>query len=357
MRRTRMISAAVALGISLGAAVAAVPSAHAQTIKTSPSTVSARGAKPLVGVNLYVDQNYPLADVKTWGDRDLKYIADTLKLKAVAIDWDYNVPFAGSDVVKSSPTRTPSIADLRALTEIAKSYGLRVEYRALFAIDNGDSRSTSIAPKHLGRWLNSLLATETPALKLAESEAVPEFAVGTEMASIDRSPLWGSFFDQAAQLYVGALSYASWGGRSGTSGFFGTGRTRLPVHDLGATAYPPIGLPDNASVASLTRAWESFLTAHTPASVLRRTAIDEIGIPAIAGSYKDPWQWNNLSGPIDPTIQARWFTAACNAVAAEHMRGIYFWSMTLNNDPANPYLSLVGFEGRPGSLAAISSCA
>jgi len=352
-----MISAAVALGISLGAAVAAVPSAHAQTVKISPSTVSASGAKPVVGVNLYVDQNYPLAAVKAWGWRDLKYIAYTLKLKAVAIDWDYNVPSAGSDVVRSSPTRTPRIADLMALTKIAKYLGLRVEYRALFAIDNVDDRSSSIAPKNLGRWLNSLLSTETPALKLAEREAVPEFVVGTEMASIDQSPLWADFFSRAAKVYVGALSYASWGGQSGTSGFFGSHRVVLPVYHLGASAYPPIALPDNASVASLTTAWKNFLTAHTPASVLSRTTIDELGIPALAGSYSDPWQWHNLTGTADPTIQAHWFTAACDAVAAEHMRGIYFWSMNLNDDPAHPFSSLVSFEGRPASVAAIRSCA
>jgi hypothetical protein len=41
--------------------------------------------------------------------------------------------------------------------------------------------------------------------------------------------------------------------------------------------------------------------------VLRRTAIDEIGIPALAGAYEDPWQWDNLKSTADSTIQARWF--------------------------------------------------
>ena len=78
--------------------------------------------KPLVGVNLYVDENYSLADTKAWGERDLKYIADTLGLKAVAIAWDYNVPSPSSDSVTASPSRTPTIADLAALTSIARSY-------------------------------------------------------------------------------------------------------------------------------------------------------------------------------------------------------------------------------------------
>jgi hypothetical protein len=361
-RRIRMISAAVAVAIPLGTAAAgavAVPSAQAQTIKVSPAKANAAGTKPVVGVNLYVEDNYSLKDVTEWGERDLKYIRDTLGLKAVAIDWDYNVPSDGADVVETSPTRTPTIADLRELTKIAKSYGLRVEYRALFAIDNSDTRDRSIVPRHLGDWLDSLLSTETPALELAQDEHVSEFVVGTEMASVDdQSALWGDFFKKAAKIYKGTLSYASWGGRSdeNSGGFFDDHRVDLPITDLGASAYPPIDLLRDASVAELTKAWKKFLTRYTPESVLRRTAIDEIGIPALGGAYFDTWQWDNLKGKADPTVQARWFEAACDAVTAEHMRGIYFWSEPLNDNPAKPFDSLVGFLGRPESLDAIKAC-
>ena len=211
-------------------------------------------------------------------------------------------------------------------------------------------------PKNLGAWLDSLLSTERPALELARHERVSEFVVGTEMASVDQSPLWCRFFRKAARIYKGTLSYASWGGRGVSGGFFDKGAVRLPTAALGATAYPPIYLTPTASVNALTKAWEAFLTKYTPSSVLRRTSIDEMGIPAVAGSYHDPWVWTGLTGPADPTIQARWYEAACRAATAEHMRGLYFWSMPLNSDPANPYPSLVGWEGRPASIAAIKSC-
>jgi len=358
-RHIRMTSAAAAMAIPLGAAViggVAVPSAQAQANTVSASRITAPARPPVVGVNLYVNENYSLADTKAWGERDLAYIRNTLGLYAVAIDWDYNVPSQDASVVEDSPTRTPTISDIRALTDIAKSLGLRVEYRVLFAIDNKDNRDDSIAPKNFPVWLGSLLATEAPALRLAARERVPEFVVGSEMASIDQSPLWRGFFKRAARIYRGSLSYAAWGGHTTTQGFFGGSRLVLPTYELGATAYPRVNLGANASVASLTKAWELYLTAHTPASVLRRTAIDEIGIPALAGSYADPWLWDNVKGTADPTVQARWFQAACAAVTAEHMRGIYFWSESLNDDPAQPFDSLVGFLGRPESLAAIESC-
>jgi hypothetical protein len=357
-KRIRMISAAVAVAIPLGTAVigaVAVPAAQAQTITVSKTNLPT--TKPVIGMNLYVQQNYSLADVTAWGTRDLAYIADTLKLKAVAIDWNYNVPWYGASVVESSATRTPTIADLTELTKIAKSDGLRVQYRALFTTNNSDKRSSSIVPRHLGAWLGSLLSAERPALRLAQREHVSEFVVGTEMASVDQSPLWRHFFQRARRYYRGTLSYASWGGRATTGGFFDKGGVRLPTYQLGATAYPPINLPRTATVAQLTTAWEQFLTANTPSSVLRRTTIDEMGIPAVAGAYHDPWVWTGLTGrPLDPAIQANWYQAVCAAVTAEHMSGLYFWSMPLNNDPANPFPSLVGWEGLPASIAAIQAC-
>jgi len=312
--------------------------------------------KTLVGVNLYVNRNYSLAQTNEFGARDLKYIARDLKLKAVAIAWDYNVPTRTSNVVTASPTRTPTIADLSALTAIAKSYGLRVEYRVLYALGDSDSRVTSIEPKNLSAWLKSLLATETPALKLAQRDHVSEFIAGTEMASIDQSPLWGGFFAKAARDYHGILSYASWGGSPELGGFFSSRRLLLPLKYFGASAYPPIDLPPTASVAQLKRAWLAFLR-QAPESLLHVTALDELGIPEVAGAYKDPYQWNGLNGATpDPAIQANWYKAACQAADQVHVRAIYFWSAVLSSDPANAGSSLVGFEDHPATEAAIRSC-
>ena len=104
-----------------------------------------------MGVDLYVNENYSMKDVESWGVRDLKYIRDTLGLKAVSIDWDYNVPNADSNTVEASKTRTPTIDAIEYLTKVAKADGLRVEYRVLFAVDNKDSRDGSISPRNLSR--------------------------------------------------------------------------------------------------------------------------------------------------------------------------------------------------------------
>jgi hypothetical protein len=368
MKRTRLALIVTATAVCLGAAACgstATPSQHsaaaAPAVAASAAAVVRQSGpayppKPLVGVNLYVSANYSLAKTKAWGERDLKYIADTLGLKAVSIAWDYNVPSTSSNSVIASSSRTPTIADLAALTSIARSDRLRVEYRVLYAVRNSDVRGVSIQPRNLEAWLRSLLAAETPALKLAQRDRVSEFVVGTEMASIDQSPLWGAFFTKAARLYRGILSYASWGGKGAAGGFFSPQRILLPLRYFGASAYPPIDLPATASVAQLTKAWVAFLR-RTPESVLHLTAIDETGIPAVAGTYDDPYQWSGLGhAKPDLAVQARWYRAACKAADLVHLRAIYFWSAQLSSNPAGAKSSLEGFEGHPATEAAIRSC-
>ncbi|MBO0805955.1 MAG: hypothetical protein J2P25_23150 [Nocardiopsaceae bacterium] len=327
---------------------------------TPPPPVAPPPRGPMtVGVDLYDAQDYSVAETRVLGERAISYIANTLRVKSIGIAWDYAVPGWNSDTVLPASPGTPSLADIAALTSIARSHGLRVSYRALFTVTGVNGQSERLKPAHTKAWLNSLLTTETPALRLAASEHVGEFVVGTETASIEGSPLWHGFFTRAAALYHGTLSYATWGGSPQAGGFFSAKRALPPVGRTGlygATAYPSVSLPSDAPVSKLTSAWESFL-AHAPARVLRRTALDEVGIPAADGMYADPWEWNHVTGRPDDEVQARWFLAACAAAEREHMRAIYFWNVNLSDNPgAGLFASAVRFEGRPAAEAAIRSC-
>jgi hypothetical protein len=129
-----------------------------------------------------------------------------------------------------------------------------------------------------------------------------------------------------------------------------------PASLYGVTTYPSVNLPPSASQQRLDATWEAFL-GHAPASVLRRTAIDEIGIPAADGAYVLPWVWGAFTGPPADLIQARWFTAACTAARAHGLRGVWFFPVYLDDDPAHPYPGLAKFESRPISEQAIRACA
>ena len=90
--------------------------------------------------------------------------------------------------------------------------------------------------------------------------------------------------------------------------------------------YWHMNLPAGATSAEVTAAWDG-LFSKVPASVLRRTAIDETGIQARAGAYVNPGDLAAAGRP-DERVQANWFTAACAMVAKYHMRGVFFGRLT-----------------------------
>lgn len=362
-----LAGAAVTVAVAFAAAACGHPFSPADYSPTRPyATVRPWTPAPAlapvprgpmtVGVDLYDTRDRSAAQTRALGKAAISYIARTLRVKSIGIAWNYKVPGWNSDQVLPASRATPSLDDIAALTSIARSYGLRVQYRVLFAVSGVNGQSERLKPASTKAWLSSLLTAETPALRLAQAEHVGEFVVGTEMASIEGSPLWRGYFEQAAKVYHGTLSYATWGGNPRAGGFFSAKRALSPGGLYGVTAYPSVRLPPDASVARLTRAWQSFLKT-VPARVLRRTAVDETGIPAADGAYAAPWEWNHVTGQPDDEVQAHWFRAACAAAEREHMRAIYFWNVNLSDNPASGvFSSAVRFEGRPASEAAIRAC-
>ena len=145
------------------------------------------------GVDLYVDRDYTLAQTVSLGERDIAWIARTLRVGAIGLAWDLTVPDGTSGVVRASGPVTASVADIRALTEIAQAYHLRVEYRILFRVGGSDGRTEFLRPVGHSQFFASLLSAETPYLKLAAQQSVGEFIIGTELASLEGSPEWSQF--------------------------------------------------------------------------------------------------------------------------------------------------------------------
>ena len=61
-------------------------------------------------------------------------------------------------------------------------------------------------------------------------------------------------------------------------------------------------------------------------------------------------------GPADPEVQARYFTAACQAASYYHMTAIYFYEIPLADNPSNPSKFPAFFVGNVGA-SAIRACA
>jgi hypothetical protein len=333
----------------------------------SPKTAASAGASdwpvlgksdPVLGVDLYALDNYTPHQVEVYGKRTLAYIKKVLKANAVGLVWNFYAPSRISDVVEATDS-TLSASNLSILTKIAIQDHLMVEYRPLILVLNSPSNwEGHISPYPEERWFNNYYHVELPYLKVAQQLHVPEFVTGTELQQLNSSFLWPSFFARVAQVYHGVISYGAWDGNyfgalPGTS-FQKATPQLLPVKYVGMDMYWHMNLQTDATSAQVTAAWES-LFGKAPASVLRRTAIDETGIQAGANAYSNPQNLGQQSS-LNEEVQANWFTAACATVQRYHMRGVFFFKVDLTDNPLHPATSLSTFEGREGAKA-ISKCA
>jgi hypothetical protein len=317
-------------------------------------------SKPVLGVDVYALSNYPASEVRVDGQRVLSYIKTVLKADAVGIVWNYFATGDSSAAVRSTRD-TLSARNVAILTKIADSYGLQVEYRPVMLVPRLQNPwSGKILPANPVKWFDSYYRAELPYLRAAQRLGVREFVAQTEMHSLNDSPFWQPFLAKAAKVYHGVLSYAAWdgdyfGADPGAPVQAGLPNTHfLPPPYLGMDMYWHTQLRASASQTEVTQAWEALFSKAPPA-ILRRTAIDEMGIQARAGAYRDPPALDQ-AGRASDLVQARWFTAACATVAHFHMRGVFFWKVDLTDNPSHPATSLSTFEGRKAATA-ISACA
>ncbi len=307
-------------------------------------------AKPLLGVDLYGNGNYPAAEVQVYGERMLTYIKDTLKANAVAIVWNLYASSETSNTVRVT-SKTLSVANVEILTEIAKQDGLTVYYRPLIFVPSAtDTWEGKITPSDPAKWFNSYYQVELPYLKAAQQFGVPEFVAETEMQDMNSDPGWTPFFQRIAKVYHGTVSYASY-----DTDYFPPHQHLQNLAALGMDMYESFPrLRPYASAASVLAGWEYYFN-QVAKSVLERTTIQETGIAARADAYKDP-QLLGAPGRLDQKVQASWFTAACLTVKKYDLRGVFFFKVDLADNPAHPATSFSTFEGKTGAKA-IAACA
>lgn len=304
-----------------------------------------------LGVNLYWHTIGSPAVVDAAAGRLLDYVVG-LGANSVAIAFPFFTDGAHPTRVYGTADNTPSPAVLGRVIAAAKARGLRVMVRPLLdeanILSSGGWRG-SIAPPSADSWFASYRTFLDPYFTVAKAQHAEEFVVGTELDSfIDSSAQWRQLVADGQARFGGLITYASdWDPWS-------SGHVPGAIPDIGVDAYPPIHLSDSASVEQLSAAWTTWLKRR-PDKVLARTAIQELGIPAQAGVYDRPNAWGSATVTLEPQIQINWFTAACQSARALHLRGLYFWMLDSNADPANASKYPSGsFIGRGDS--AIKAC-
>ncbi len=308
---------------------------------------------PVLGVDVESDVNYPVAAAQAYGSRLAAYIHGTLHATSLGIVWVFCDPsFTSQNVGKCQ--RTLSSPAVKAVAEEARQDGMSVQLRPLIRVGspaNWGSPHYSwegfINPTNQLAWFRNLLAAEKPYLEFLRGFPGSEFVVATEPFYIADSPHWLWLLGKAHEICGCATRIASQ-----------TARYRVGVlpskNTPGVDWYPHLNLPASASQQAVTAGWEASMNM-VPQWVRARTTLAEEGIRGTDGAYQHPESWN-IDGPDDPQVQAHWFTAACQTVVRFGMRGIYFYELPLNDDPANPMKFPAFFVGNAGATA-IQSCA
>jgi hypothetical protein len=340
--------------LTAGCSFAAPHGMQATALSTSVSIGLPKGSLgsdgPVVGVNLYAVDNYSAAVTTAYGERMLSYIKNTLHASAVDLVWNLYSPGYYLNTIVTNPNTTLTAANIGILTRIAQADGLYVEYRPLvFVKTKGNTWEGLIKPSNPVKWFNSYYQQNLPYLKMAQQHHINEYVIGTEMKALSPAKGWQNFLAKSAKIFRGPISYAQ-----NQYVYFPPNTDLPPTRLTGVDMYEPLlNVPATASLSKVEAAYDKFF-AKTPASILTRSAIQETGIEARVGAYQNPPNLT-LSGKLDPTIQANWFTAGCEAVKRFHLRAIFFWKVDLADNPAHPADSLSTWEGRAGA-AAISNC-
>ena len=244
---------------------------------------------------------------------------------------------------------SPTPVDIAMVATSAKLRGLRVTLRPIIdeaniATDGKDWRGT-IEPVNVRDWFTSYdqVLAHYGAANQTDSD---EFVAGTELGSLQAySNEWQrTRLKLRASGFKKIISYDSnwdkW--------------LPAPLAARDVDAYPQLSLPDTASITQLVSGFTGWLQQETPA-VLRLTTVQEVGIMPRDGSYAHPYATGS-QGTLNLAIQANWFTAACTAIKANGLQGIYYWVLdgdtNLSTKSANGGGS---FIGRPAE-AAIKHC-
>jgi hypothetical protein len=103
---------------------------------------------------------------------------------------------------------------------------------------------------------------------------------------------------------------------------------------------------------NLLAGWEAFDRK------LPRGAVEtEVGIAAVTGADKQPYQHRWPTRSLNQSVQARWFTAACQAATRTHLGGIYFWTLGFSQTiGSGPTLADQGRWAGGQGARAIAAC-
>jgi hypothetical protein len=338
--RTRVISvlagaAVVVAGCGAASHIEALqpPSVPAAKLQLPVVTVASRTSfQRGIDIDWY---NYKGLQVTPDADATRNYLLG-LHADAVSISFPFFVHGKRSSTVHTTVS-TPTPAELGTVVTVFRQAGFYVSLRPLLDQASLGRFREGWWPVNETAWFQSYEKFLKPYATMARRDKVNEFIVGTELTGFDLSPRWDKLDRLMHSWYHGTLACADNWTQMSSVACGGVTQT--------VDAYHPTS-------AHFLAGWDSF-----DRTLKRGTVETEVGIAAAKGANVAPYETSWPVRKTDPRLQAKWFTAACQAAYSTHLGGIYFWSVGLGTtQPYGPTLaSQTTWTGGPGARA-IARC-
>lgn len=311
---------------------------------TKPITVVSKEMeekKPKENLSKYTSDYFQAGmNILVYGRPDMREVVDTfehlrqLGVNSVSINFPfYQTDFRASEVNTNS-IYTPTIDELQMLIEKAHHAGFSVMIRPIMDeqvfLADGMWRG-QIEPDNPEAWFNSYEELLLKYATLAQSTDVKVLNIGTELNSMQRkNPLrWKRLIENIRSVYNGQLMYSfNWD----TVNEIALTEFIESLDFVGIDAYFPLDLADHATAKQLEEAWTQEINQFKAQLPETPIVVTEAGIIPVTGAYRTPYAWRLPDRKIDLEAQVHYYQATYN-VWRPLSNGIYWWAVTLGQDP------------------------
>jgi hypothetical protein len=272
----------------------------------------------------------------------------SLGANSVSFAFDIYIASGSSNTIISGPG-TPPPGIVGEATAVARRDGFFVLLRPLITeINPSQPWRGAIHPTNRNAWFTSYDNFLKPYLVDAQTNGANEVAYSVELGSLSGLPQWKTMvLPFSKKYYKGALMYnVSW---------YPPGMRPMANEYYGIDAYPAMQLPDSASVKQLLAGWNAWLKQYPVGAALTKTYITEVGLAAESDAYTHP-SYVNWNTPIIPSIQSKWFQAACEFFNQHKFKGLWFFSTSLNEGPQKAAIGGKAWDFQGLSLPVIKKC-
>ncbi len=231
---------------------------------------------------------------------------------------------------------TPTDASVERIIRRAHDLGLKVMLKPHVDLANDSEHyrgeiGPDFTPADWAAWFSSYRPFILHYAAMAESAGCELFCVGCELGTTAvHQTEWRAIVAAVRGVYAGPLTYAD----NQVESDLDAVDWWDAVDFIGQDAYPTLTQVVAPTVDDLLGGWTSFRAKLQQLSDRwgKPLILTEIGCRSILGGAQNPWDWQR-QGPVDLTVQANFYEAACRAVEGRSwLRGMYWWQWSPDPD-------------------------